>query len=108
MAAAVALDQEHAREMDRVVDAHADERRADPQREAVDLAAHRDDHGARDDDPARRIEGIAAATSVASGTGFGCAVLRDKTVECWGKRSSGQLGDGHPPITTEFEVVPLP
>lgn len=57
---------------------------------------------------ARTIKGVENATSVAAGDGFGCAVLADKTVKCWGKRDAGQLGDGSPPITTTFEAVALP
>ena len=57
---------------------------------------------------ARTIKGVEGATAVTAGRGFACALLRDKTVKCWGKRDAGQLGDGRPPITTTFEVVALP
>lgn len=57
---------------------------------------------------ARTIKGVDDATAVAAGGAFGCAILADKTVKCWGKRDAGQLGDGRPPITTTFETVALP
>ncbi len=53
----------------------------------------------------RRIKGIDTATSVASGDGFGCALLAEGTVRCWGKRDAGQLGDGRPPIGTRLDPV---
>lgn len=56
----------------------------------------------------RTIRGVEGATAVTVGHGFGCALLSDKTVRCWGKRDAGQLGDGRPPITTKLEAVPLP
>ncbi len=37
------------------------------------------------------------------GSGFGCAVLTDNTIECWGSNTQGQLGDG----TTNFASTPV-
>jgi alpha-tubulin suppressor-like RCC1 family protein len=34
------------------------------------------------------------ATQVASGADHACAVMSDGTVQCWGKDSDGELGDG--------------
>lgn len=56
----------------------------------------------------RLIKGVEGATAVTAGHGFGCALLKDKTVRCWGKRDAGQLGDGRPPITTKLEAALLP
>lgn len=33
------------------------------------------------------------ATRIAAGEGHACAILADRTVKCWGKNDSGQLGD---------------
>lgn len=35
------------------------------------------------------------ARDIALGTGFGCALLVDRTVACWGGNEQGQLGRGH-------------
>lgn len=50
------------------------------------------------------IDGTAAsAVSVSVGDGFACAVLQDASVRCWGRNSSGQLGNG----TTTSSNVPI-
>jgi alpha-tubulin suppressor-like RCC1 family protein len=41
-----------------------------------------------------KVLGVAAATKIASFTGFSCALLENKTVKCWGENSRAQLGDG--------------
>lgn len=56
----------------------------------------------------RAIPGVEDAIAVTAGQGFGCALVKDKTVRCWGKRDAGQLGDGRPPITTKLEPIALP
>ncbi len=45
----------------------------------------------------------AAVTQVASGYNFGCALLTNTTVTCWGANDVGQLGDG----TTRNATVPM-
>ncbi|MBL9024227.1 MAG: hypothetical protein JNL21_18685 [Myxococcales bacterium] len=41
------------------------------------------------------VPGVENAVQVASGGGsFSCALLRDKTVVCWGRNTNGELGDG--------------
>jgi alpha-tubulin suppressor-like RCC1 family protein len=57
---------------------------------------------------ARTIRGVERAKRVGGGYGFGCALLDDGTVRCWGERDYGQLGDGVPPITTTLAPVELP
>ncbi|MDT8447532.1 MAG: Ig-like domain-containing protein [bacterium] len=44
------------------------------------------------------VIGISNATSLALGGAHSCALLADKSIQCWGSNSSGQLGDG---TTTE-------
>jgi len=44
------------------------------------------------------------ASSVSAGDVHSCAVLADKTVNCWGRNALGQLGNG----TTTDSPVPLP
>jgi hypothetical protein len=34
------------------------------------------------------------AAAIELGAGFGCAILRDRTVTCWGDNNAGELGDG--------------
>ena len=41
-----------------------------------------------------QVSGITDATKFAMRNNFGCALLADKTVKCWGVDYSGQLGDG--------------
>jgi Regulator of chromosome condensation (RCC1) repeat len=40
------------------------------------------------------IGGITDAIAVSSGIGIACALLSDRTVECWGDNSRGELGNG--------------
>jgi alpha-tubulin suppressor-like RCC1 family protein len=56
---------------------------------------------------AHEIKGVISARAVAVGEGFACALLNDGTVQCWGERDCGQLGDGVAPITTTLEPVEL-
>jgi alpha-tubulin suppressor-like RCC1 family protein len=44
--------------------------------------------------PAARIASNAVECVGANCDDFGCAVLRDGTVDCWGSNTYGQLGDG--------------
>ena len=46
--------------------------------------------------------GCCRATAVAAGGEFGCALLDDGRVRCWGANDRGQLGDG----TTTFRPAP--
>lgn len=41
-----------------------------------------------------QIRGLATVTSIATGSGHGCALLQDGTAKCWGSNSYGQLGIG--------------
>ena len=50
-----------------------------------------------------QVRGISSAVQVAVGTGFSCALLRDKSVACWGSDWAGALGDG--PDTASGSVV---
>jgi alpha-tubulin suppressor-like RCC1 family protein len=40
------------------------------------------------------VSGLAAATRIAAGDEFGCALLQDGTARCWGLGEYGQRGDG--------------
>ena len=40
------------------------------------------------------VSGITTATAIAAGFHHTCALLAGGSVECWGRNSSGQLGDG--------------
>jgi alpha-tubulin suppressor-like RCC1 family protein len=42
-------------------------------------------------------------TALAAGGDHTCALLEDRTVRCWGKNDSGQLGDG----TTNDAIIPV-
>ena len=46
---------------------------------------------------------ISTATAIAAGDFHTCAVLADGTVQCWGNKSSGQVGDG----TSAPSSIPL-
>ena len=50
-----------------------------------------------------QVRGVSSAVQVAVGTGFACALLRDKSVACWGSDWAGALGDG--PDTASGSVV---
>jgi alpha-tubulin suppressor-like RCC1 family protein len=54
------------------------------------------------------VAGIATATAIAAGgdgmgESYSCALLSDKTVNCWGDNSFGELGDG----TTNYSSTPV-
>ncbi len=58
-------------------------------------------------DPPRAVVDLGAgrsATAVAVGSNHVCAILDDGTVECWGDRTSGGLGDGT--AGTDIRYVP--
>jgi alpha-tubulin suppressor-like RCC1 family protein len=40
------------------------------------------------------VPGLEDAIDIAAGFGHACAILRDRTVRCWGGNSFGQLGNG--------------
>ena len=40
------------------------------------------------------VAGLADVTAIAAGLGHVCALLSSGTVECWGRNSNGQLGNG--------------
>jgi alpha-tubulin suppressor-like RCC1 family protein len=52
-----------------------------------------------------RVAGLTGITHISHGGGWGCAVMSDKTVKCWGSNALGFLGIGttdsnfHPPTT---------
>ena len=50
----------------------------------------------------RCAEGCCRASAVAAGGEFGCAIVDDGRVRCWGANDRGQLGDG----STLFRPVP--
>lgn len=52
--------------------------------------------GARPPPPPKHaaVTGLKGAIGLALGAQFGCALLGDGTVRCWGDNGSGQLGDG--------------
>ena len=55
----------------------------------------------------RLFSGVSSAVDIANGDDYSCALLSDKTVNCWGANSSGQLGDGtttnrSTPVTVQF------
>ncbi|MCC6503579.1 MAG: hypothetical protein IT362_10660 [Deltaproteobacteria bacterium] len=55
------------------------------------------------------VSGITAATQVVTGQFHSCALLLNGTVMCWGRNSSGQLGDGTGVVAaTPVEVTLLP
>lgn len=41
-----------------------------------------------------RVAGLSRVRALAVGDGHNCVLLADTTVRCWGKNTSGQLGDG--------------
>lgn len=52
------------------------------------------------------IGGVTDAIDVSAGGGLACALLSDRTVECWGDNSRGELGDGTRGSSTTPVVVP--
>ncbi|HUK57575.1 MAG TPA: hypothetical protein VLY20_13065 [Nitrospiria bacterium] len=60
--------------------------------------------------PPRPVPISGKARAVAAGRRHTCALLRDGTVECWGKGFEGQLGDGRgkDSLTPVRVVVPAP
>lgn len=59
--------------------------------------------GLFDSNPPSPVTAISAATDVSVGLYHVCAVLDDGGVQCWGRNSNGQLGDG----TTDNSAVPV-
>ncbi len=53
------------------------------------------------------VIGVSTAETVSVGIGHACALLADKTVECWGSNAYNQLGDGgnNNPSTNTAEPV---
>lgn len=49
------------------------------------------------------VPGLSNALDVVVGDQHACALLRDRTVRCWGRNASGQLGDG----TTTDHTTPI-
>jgi alpha-tubulin suppressor-like RCC1 family protein len=53
------------------------------------------------------VSGVQGAIAVAAGgqdsDGFNCVVLSDRSVECWGDNSAGELG-----ATTQYQSSPDP
>ncbi|MBN1770268.1 MAG: hypothetical protein JXB32_03310 [Deltaproteobacteria bacterium] len=52
------------------------------------------------------VAGLPRATALAVGFGFTCALVEDRTVHCWGRNESGQLGDGTREPRTAPALVP--
>ena len=50
------------------------------------------------------VKGLPPASQLELGAEFGCALLNDGTVQCWGANTDGQLGDG----TTKDRPKPAP
>lgn len=55
------------------------------------------------------VSGVTTAKQIAIGPAFGCALLADESVTCWGNNDDGQIGDGTTNDTaTPITVNPLP
>ncbi len=52
------------------------------------------------------VGGITDALAVTAGGGSACALLADRTVECWGDNSRGELGNGTRASSSTPVVVP--
>ena len=52
------------------------------------------------------IEGSAGAVKVVNSHYYGCALMADKKVKCWGSNNLGQLGSDQPAIRLEAREVP--
>jgi hypothetical protein len=52
------------------------------------------------------IGGITNAIAVSAGIGIACALLADRTVECWGENSRGELGNGTRASSSTPVLVP--
>jgi hypothetical protein len=52
------------------------------------------------------IGGFNNAIAVSAGSGIACALLSDRTVECWGDNSRGELGNGTRASSSTPVVVP--
>jgi alpha-tubulin suppressor-like RCC1 family protein len=50
------------------------------------------------------VQGITTATAIAAGGSFGCALLQDGNIDCWGDNTEGELGNG----TTVYGSWPVP
>ena len=50
------------------------------------------------------VNGIKGAIGVAAGDGHTCALMANRTVECWGSNVSGQLGYG---AVTNYSLKPV-
>jgi hypothetical protein len=52
------------------------------------------------------IGGVTDAIAVSAGSGIACALLSDRTVECWGDNSRGELGNGTRASSSTPAIVP--
>ncbi|MBX3197478.1 MAG: hypothetical protein KF894_04920 [Labilithrix sp.] len=63
-----------------------------PDTDAGDSAPSATDDGATRDDGSDVDAGPGARSSVAVGAAFACVLAKDRTVSCWGRNDTGQLG----------------
>jgi hypothetical protein len=52
------------------------------------------------------IGGVTDAIAVSAGSGIACALLSDRTTECWGDNSRGELGNGTRASSSTPVIVP--